>query len=193
MEDYLSLPTKRLVVMSRRWQEKNVATKLVQQIQQRVPGACPSSAQALSRVVEGVAELEEDRQRQFKANMERIGEMRTTLAHSLTTSLRQVEKETGEFLIKPVFTRSPPPPRYDLITPVPRPLPPPPAAPSRRQSAKAGRRPNTSHTATSSRAASSNIRLIQSFLHAHRQRADPQGLIQSVNSASKLGGKAAVL
>ena len=178
MEDYLSLPSERLGILSQRWQEKTTATKLVQQVQQ----GSPSPAKAGS-IVEGIIAREEQRQLKFNDKMNEMGETRTKLAHSLTTALRHVEKQTGEFLIKPVFYRRPPPPARELITPIPRPFP-----PSRLQSAGvAGQRHHRTGGNSRASTTSSNVRMIQSYLHSQRQRSDPQQLIRCVDSASELG------
>lgn len=177
MEDYLSLPSQRLNTLSQRWQEKAAAAKLVQQVQRS-----SRSPAKVVRVTEGVAEMEARRQKEFSTNMDRMAEIRTKLAHSLTSALIHVEKETGEFLIKPVFSRKPLPPSRDLITPIPRPFPVP-----RHPSTGVGHRPSTGVVSRAS-TTSSNVRTIQAYLQSQRHRADPQQLIRCVDSASKSTG-----
>ena len=172
MEDYLSIPSQRLAVLTQRYQEKAEAVKLVRQVQR----SCPDSA----HIVRGIMLREERRQEEFSSSMSRLGAMRKELAHDLTDALSRVEKETRTFLIKPVYSkqllRSP-----DLITPLPRPLP----ASQRHSAALTRSRPHTSFSTRPS-TSSSNVRQIQSYLQSQRQQVNPQELIDSVNAASKL-------
>ena len=178
MDEYLTIPGQRLAVLSQRWQEKHSAAKLVQHVHR----TCPDPTQA-SSIVHGVASIEQKRQKNFSMSMIQLGTMRTKLAHSLTDGLSHVEKTAKVFLIKPILSQRSPHMR-DLITPISRPVP----ASSRLHSAAVGTRPGTrlSGRTTVTPMSSSNVRMIQSFLQSQRQQVDPQQLIDSINSASKL-------
>lgn len=178
MDEYLTIPSQRLAVLSQRWQERHSAASLVQHVHTTRPDSTHTSS-----IIHGIADIEKKRQKKFSMSMVQLGATRTKLAHSLTDSLSHVEKSAKVFLIKPIFGQRSPR-TQDLITPISRPLP----APSRLHSAAVGTRPATmlSGRTTGTPTPGSNVRMIQSYLQSQRQQVDPQQLVDSINSASML-------
>ena len=137
MSDYLKIPTQRLARIGRRCWEREMAKKLVCEVQRE-----SGDAGETERVVKEITSREQLKQFRFQQQMDQLREKRTNLAKTLTSHLGEMETMTQTFLIKPIYSN----PRgrllhQDLITPLPRPLPVRPTSlPRTRASTTRGRR-----------------------------------------------------
>ena len=118
MEEYLTIPSKRLALLSQRCHQKALASTLINDIETHYSD--PASA---ARVMGGVSHRAEQRQMELSLEMDRLSMKRHSLAHTLTHTLTHIEQRAGVFLIKPVYTRHTSPHHCSLITPITRPLP----------------------------------------------------------------------
>ena len=117
MEEYLSLPPRRLAHLTQRCQHETTSSRLIEHVRRSYP-----DTEHAVRMVQRITSLDERRKAEFSATMKELVVKRVNLAHSLTHTLSQVEKKAQVFLIKPVYTRG-----YSrtpaLITPIARALP----------------------------------------------------------------------
>ena len=117
MEEYLSLPPRRLAHLTQRCQHKTTSSRLIEHVRRSYP-----DTERAVRMVQRITSLDERRKAEFSATMKELVVKRVKLAHSLTHTLGQIEKKAQVFLIKPIYTkgcsRTP-----ALITPIARALP----------------------------------------------------------------------
>lgn len=117
MEEYLSLPSRRLAHLTQHCQHKTTSGRLIEHVRRSYP-----DTEHAVRMVQRIASLDERRKAEFSATMKELVVKRVNLAHSLTHTLSQIEKKAQVFLIKPVYTKG-----YSrtpaLITPIARALP----------------------------------------------------------------------
>lgn len=118
MEEYLTLPSQRLALLSQRCHHKAVASSLITDIETHYSD--PITAASLMGRVSHRAEQKE---LELSLEMDKLGVRRESLAHTLTHTLTHIEQRTGVFLVKPVYRRNPSPHHASLITPISRPLP----------------------------------------------------------------------
>ena len=117
MEEYLSLPPRRLAHLTQRCQHKTTSSRLIEHVRRSYP-----DTEHAVRMVQRITSLDERRKAEFSATMKELVVKRVKLAHSLTHTLSQIEKKAQVFLIKPIYTKG-----YSrtpaLITPIARALP----------------------------------------------------------------------
>lgn len=118
MSDYLAIPTQRLAHIGRRRREKDLAEKLVCDVQREL-----RDSREAERVVHKIKSREKLKQLRFEQRMKELCEKRNSLAQILTTRLGEVEKTMQMTLIKPIYGSSGQAKHQDLITPLPRPIP----------------------------------------------------------------------
>ena len=124
MADYLTIPGQRLAMLADRCRGRELASSLLHHVS---TDAFLVSEQG-SKVIEGIAERERERQLRFSIEMDHLTAKRASLAHNLTHTLTHIEKKARVFLIKPIYACHP---RgihgggrlRALITPIDRPLP----------------------------------------------------------------------
>lgn len=117
MEEYLSIPPRRLAHLTRHCQHKTTSSRLIEHVRRSYP-----DTEHAVRMVQRITSLDERRKAEFSATMKELVVRRAKLAHSLTNTLNHIEKKAQVFLIKPVYSsgcsRTP-----ALITPIARALP----------------------------------------------------------------------
>ena len=118
MEDYLSIPGRRLAVLANHCRHKNITSSLLKHINTHL-----LNSEKGSKVFREIQERERVKELQFAIEMDRLTAKRTSLAHDLTHTLTHIEKKAGVFLIKPIYARSGTRRVASLITPIDRPLP----------------------------------------------------------------------
>ncbi len=101
MEDYISVASKRLAYLAQRLLNLTHTRKLIKDIQL----SYNSSPKALI-VLKRLGKLQEKKRLQFSVKMDQLGVKRLDTAHNLTSMLQHIEKRTGMFLIKPIFTET---------------------------------------------------------------------------------------
>ena len=136
MEDYLSIPGRRLAVLADQCRHKELTSSLLQHI---TADTQLLQSEKGSKVILEIRERDRVKQLQFALEMDRLTARRTSLANDLTHTLTHIEKKAGVFLIKPIYARSGTHGAGSLITPINRPLPVQPHPPSRSSAASQSR------------------------------------------------------
>lgn len=121
MNDYLTIPSQRLMYIGRRHQQKKLADSLVCDIQRQFK----NDSNVMEILVERVLSHDQLKQKEFQQKMENMRIKRMSLAHELTIKLGEMEGLTNLLLIKPIYNcnRSHMRQQQELITPLLRPVP----------------------------------------------------------------------
>lgn len=120
MEDYISIPGRRLAVLADRYRHKEIASSLLQHI---AGNTQVLESEKGSKVIRELKERERVKQLRFALEMDKLTAQRASLAHDLTHTLTHIEKKAGVFLIKPIYSQPGARGVGSLITPMNRPLP----------------------------------------------------------------------
>lgn len=120
MNEYLKIPTQRLAHIGKRHQEKHLAEKLVCDVQREI-----RESQEADGIIHRIKSWEKQKQFRFERTMDQLREKRSSLAHTLTTQLAEMEDDVQVLLIKPIYgsSRAKSNRHQNLITPLPRPVP----------------------------------------------------------------------
>ncbi len=101
MEDYISIARERMAYLSQRITSQTHTKKLIKDIEQFY-----NTSPRIVFVLPRLGEFQEKKRLQFSVRMDQLGLKRLEIAHTLTNTLQHIEKRTGLFLIKPIFTQT---------------------------------------------------------------------------------------
>lgn len=98
MEDYLTLPGQRLQHIKHHAQQQAGLKKAFTQVRTH-----SSTPEHTSQVLTMIQQLQKQRKETFAANMKTLSAERLHLAEEIQNALTEVEKQSGLFLIKPIY------------------------------------------------------------------------------------------
>ena len=115
MQEYLSIPGKRLAFMTKRSHDRTITKRLIEHVQEAYSNP--------AKLVDEISCLDERRQLEFMSKMDNLRVRRLDLARTLTHTLTHVENTARVFLLKPVYAPKGHKGGHGLITPIARSIP----------------------------------------------------------------------
>ena len=118
MSEYLEIPSQLLAHVGKRYWEKETTKRLTHDIQREA-----NNEAHLEKLVKEIESKDASKQKKFDKVLQQLKEKRASLAQDLTKDLNEMEKATGSFLIKPVYSSRGQFKTQGIVFPLRRPLP----------------------------------------------------------------------